>query len=489
MTSLPARVLFAASEVYPLVKTGGLADVANHLPVALRALGFDIRIVLPGYRAVLDKLADAQALALLDVDGAPVRLLRASLPGSDVPLLVVDAPALFDRVGDPYHDAAGSDWPDNARRFELFCAVIERICLGSAGIDWTPALFHGNDWHTGLVPALLSRYAGRPPTVFTIHSVAYQGNFSHDTFTALHLPPELWSPGGLEFHGMMSFIKGGLAYADRLVAVSPGYAREITTADYGSGMDGLLRHRGAALGGILNGVDYGVWDPRTDPHIASPYWINRLAGKRTNKSALQGALGLKQEDDAIVVAHIARLTYQKGIDLILAALPELLHVPELELVVLGAGDAALEQALLRAASASPGRVAAHLGYDETLAHRIQAGADVMLMPSRFEPCGLTHLYSLRYGTVPVARATGGLVDTVVDTSDSTLDAGTATGFLFSAATPRDLLAAMLRAVNLRRSGMRNWQRLMRAGMKQEFSWESSAQKYAALYMELLGRDR
>lgn len=478
------RVLFAAGEVYPLIQTGGLADVAGNLPPALAGLGYDVRLLVPAYRHVLNAAGDTVTRTELRITetGETVRLLETALPGHGLPVYLIDAPARFDRPGNPYVDATHTDWPDNAERFGLFGRVIDRIGRGQAGLDWRPDLVHCNDWHTGLGPALLSQSAPRPATVFTIHNLLFQGNFPPEKFDALGLPGVFRSPGTLEFHGRLSFIKGGLTFADRLVAVSPTYAREITTPEYGCGLDGLLRHRGADLIGILNGVDYAAWDPRRDLYIPQQYWVDDLDHKGDDKAALQKTSGLNVDADAAVLACVGRLTPQKGIDLILAVLDELLADQRVQLVVLGVGEAKFEASLRAAAVARPGRVAVRIGFDETLAHLIQAGADMLLMPSRFEPCGLTQLYALRYGTVPVARATGGLADTVVDVSRT--DAA-ATGFLFRESEPRALLQALRRALALFTGDAPAWRRLMHNGMHCDFGWGESARHYAGLYRELL----
>lgn len=477
------RILFAAAEVYPLIQTGGLADVAGNLPPALKALGYDVRLLVPAYRRVLNGAGDAvvRAEPRIGETGETVRLLEAALPGHGLPVYLIDAPDRYDRPGNPYVDASGADWPDNAARFGLLGRVIDRIGRGQAGLDWRPDLVHCNDWHTGLGPALLSRSAPRPATVFTIHNLLFQGNFPPEAFDALGLPGVLRSPDALEFHGHLSFIKGGLACADRLVAVSPTYAREITTPEYGCGLDGLLRHRGAALTGILNGVDYAAWDPRRDLYIPQQYWVDDLDRKGEDKAALQKTLGLEIDAGAAVLACISRLSRQKGIDLILAVLDEVLADDRVQVVVLGAGEAKFESSLRSAAADRPGRMAVRIDFDEALAHLIQAGADMLLMPSRFEPCGLTQLYALRYGTVPVARATGGLADTIVDAARG--DA--ATGFLFRGAEPRALLQALRRALALFAGDAPAWRRLMRNGMHCDFGWGESARRYAGLYQELL----
>jgi starch synthase len=480
----PLRILFAAAEAVPFIKTGGLADVAGALPAALHRAGCDVRLVLPAYRSVL---RNTDAVAATPDTGGPFRILRTQLPDSGVPVYLVDAPPLFDRPGTPYQDEDGRDWQDNALRFACLCDAVEALGSDAAGMSWQPDIVHCHDWHTGLAPARLAARAGRPATVFTVHSLAHQGNFPGNVFGELDLPEDLWSSEALEFHGMLSFIKGGLAFADRLTTVSPTYAGEILTPEFGCGLDGLLRHRADRLRGILNGADYSVWDPRRDPHIAAPYWSNRLAGKQTCKQQLQEECGLRIGPHYVVIAHVSRFTQQKGIDLTLAALPRILADETVQVVLLGSGDRDLEQQALAAAARLPGRVAARVAHSEALAHRIQAGADLLLSPSRFEPCGLTHLYAMRYGSLPIVRATGGLVDTVVDATAESLQDGTATGFRFREPEPAALAETVERALLLRRSDPGSWKRLVRAAMKCEFSWDASATAYIELFRELAAR--
>jgi len=481
------KILFAASEVYPLIKTGGLADVACFLPVALHQAGYDIRIVLPAYGSVLDKgyAVRQKTVCTTEDTGEKYRVIEIELPGYEVPVYLIDAPALFNRPGGPYHGPDEIEWPDNDKRFALFCRAIRQICHNQAGLDWTPDILHCNDWHTGLAPALLSLDPVRPALVFTIHSLAYQGLFPLQTFTSLKLPDSFQSPAALEFHGQLSFIKGGLIYADKVVTVSPSYAREITTPAFGAGMEGLLQYRNSHLTGILNGVDYEVWDPRHDPLIDSPYWTNRLAGKTNNKLCLQHELGLAENGKAILLGFIGRLTEQKGFDLILANLAEMMKDADIQLVILGEGNSRDRELLLNAAAKYSGRMAVNFSYSEVLAHRIQAGADILLMPSRFEPCGLSQLYALRYGTIPVTSLTGGLIDTIVDTNDFSIQNHTATGFHFSIDAPGDFLSVITRATQMCRSSKTLWRQIMRTAMKQEFSWGNSARQYSTLYQHVL----
>ncbi|WJW74897.1 glycogen synthase GlgA [Thiohalobacter sp. IOR34] len=476
------KILFASPEAHPLIKTGGLADVAGALPRALKNLHHEVRLVLPAYRSLLDTLETPPAeVARLQLHGdtAPVRILQTHLPGSALKVWLVDAPGCFDRPGNPYVGPDGHDWPDNAQRFARFARAVVELAQDRAGLGWRAELVHTNDWQCGLVPALLSLEAARPATLFTIHNLAYQGLFDAALLGELGLPPHWWSMEALEFHGRLSFIKGGLVFADRLTTVSPTYAREICTPQFGYGLEGLLRHRQDRLSGILNGADYQHWNPGKDPHLAANYNGRSLAGKAVDKAALQREFGLPERPQTPLLAHIGRLVEQKGVDLILGALPRLME-EDVQLVVLGSGEAQLEAALREAQAAHPQRIGVRIGYDEPLAHRIEAGADLFLMPSRFEPCGLNQIYSLRYGTVPVVRRTGGLADTVVDASEAALRKGTATGFQFDAPTTEALLQAIGRALGLYRQPP-VWRRLIGAGMRQDFSWTRSARRYLEVY--------
>lgn len=479
------KILFAASEAHPLIKTGGLGDVAGSLPIALSELGQDVRLVLPAYRESLARVEGFKVITAFQCAGTAVRILESQLPGSPVPVWLVDAPQYFDRPGGPYLGPDGRDWPDNAARFALFARVVADLALGRAGLAWQPDLMHCNDWQTGLVPALLALESRRPATVFTLHNLAYQGLFAREVFDSLDLPDALWGPEAMEFHGQFSFIKGGLVYADRLTTVSPSYAEEIRTPALGYGLEGLLNHRGRHLTGILNGADYTVWEPSRDPYIVKNYDSSSLHLKAFNKSDLQRRFELPVLKEVPLIGMIGRLVEQKGVDLLLDILPQLLRHP-VQLVLLGSGEAPLEQALQDWAKTRPEHIAVHLGYSEDLAHRIEAGADMFLMPSRFEPCGLNQIYSLRYGTVPIVRRTGGLADTVVDASAETLAAGAATGFVFDTPAPQALLATLLRALSLY-TQTPHWLRLAKTGMAQDFSWQKSARVYLDLYDETVNQ--
>jgi len=478
------KILFASSEAQPLIKTGGLADVSGSLPAALKARGEDVRLVLPAYRGVAAKVDALEEVARLELPAAraPVRILQGKVPGSAVPLYLVDAPSYFDRPGGPYGGPDGSDWPDNAARFALFCRAVCALALDQAGLDWRPEVVHCNDWQTGLVPALLAMETRRPATIFTIHNLAYQGLFDWATFEDLELPYELWSMHALEFYGEMSFIKGGLSFADRINTVSPTYAEEIRTPEFGCGLEGLLVQRAGHLSGILNGVEYDDWNPETDRLIPAHYNSADPAGKADNKRALQARFGLEERVELPMLGMVGRLVEQKGIDLLLAILDRLMDLP-LQVAILGSGQHAFELALRGAAENYP-NLGVQIGYDEALAHLIEAGSDLFLMPSRFEPCGLNQMYSLRYGTLPVVRRTGGLADTVVDADADALDDGSASGFVFDEATPDDLLDAIERALDLH-ADARAWRRVMSTAMRQDFSWQRSADAYLALYNDAL----
>lgn len=482
------KILFVASEAYPLVKTGGLGDVLYSLPHALHTRGADIRLVLPGYRALLRQLDLVRILGWLDVRGAEgtvsARILETRHPDYAFPLWVVDCPALFDREGSPYVNESGRDWPDNAERFAVFARAAALLAQDALDLGWQPAVVHTHDWQTGLVAAFLAGQPGRPKTVFTIHNLAYGGHFPHSDFVRLQLPGHWWSPDGVEFHGGFSMLKAGIVYADVVTTVSPTYAAEICTPAFGCGLDGLLRSRQHKLHGILNGIDTAIWNPSTDAHLPAHYSAERiLPGKRRNKQALLERF-LPHADDAAMQAPllglVGRLIEQKGIDWVLAAIPVLLAETDVRIVLLGSGQAVYEKKFARLAKQHPDRLFVEIGYDEPLAHLIEAGADLFLMPSRFEPCGLNQMYSLRYGTPPVVFRTGGLADTVVDADAATLDDASATGFVFDTPDVAAFLAAIRRALDLYRQP-KQWRRLQQAGMRQSFDWSGSAGYYLALY--------
>ena len=474
------RVLFAAAEAHPLAKTGGLGDVVASLPAALARRGVDVRIALPAYRGWRRSVGAARRLAELKGTPHPFTLWQAPHPASGVPLWLLDCPPLFDRPGTPYEDERQRPWEDNGLRFGAFARVVAQLAAGGAG-GFACDVLHGHDWHTGLAMPWLRERAPRPASVFTIHNLAYQGLFPAQQ--ARLLPAAWWHLDGVEFHGQLSHLKAGIAYADAITTVSPTYADEIRHPAHGFGLDGLLRARSDRLRGIVNGIDDEAWDPARDPHLAATYTVRtRGPGKRANRLALQHELGLDAADDALLVGMVARLVEQKGADLLPGAAPALRGLP-LQFAVLGRGDAAVEDAMRAWAGAEPGRVGLRIGHDEALAHRIIAGADAFLMPSRHEPCGLTQMYCQRYGTVPVVRRTGGLADTVTDASAATLRARAATGIHFEHADAGGVQYGLRRALALR-ANPAQWAALQRAGMRRDFSWHHVAAEYLALYRSL-----
>jgi len=480
------KVLHVAAEIFPLVKTGGLADVLGALPQALIAQGADVRLLLPGLPAIADAVLHQKLVCELGpcFGAARVTLRLGRMPYSKVPVYVIDAPLLYRRHGSPYQASDGSEWPDNVQRFALLGWVGAQLACGGLDGTWQPDVMHAHDWHAAMACAYLAAHpSASVASVFTVHNLAYQGLFPSGDFSLLGLSARFMSPAGLEYHQQLSFMKAGLKFAQRVTTVSPTYAREIATHEFGFGLDGVIRGRGADVSGVLNGVDGTVWDPATDTALAARYSSTQLEGKARCKLALQTELGLALQADAPVFGVVSRLTSQKGLDLVLGALPGLLRRGG-QLALQGAGEPALEAAFVAAARANPAQVAVRIGYDETFAHRLIGGADAILVPSRFEPCGLTQLYGLRYGTVPLVRRVGGLADTVVDASDEAANEDRATGFSFDAATAAALDAALHRAISAYAQPAR-WRALMLRGMAQDFSWGGAAQKYVALYRSLV----
>jgi starch synthase len=475
------RVVMLASEVRPYAKTGGLADVIAALPRALASAGADVTVCIPGYRTALQTADHPPPSRTLH---APIgsRMERfdvCPVPDAGMRVVLLRADRYFDRDG-LYGD--GGDYGDNAERFAFFC----RAALEWLRTEWpVPDVLHVHDWQAALAPAFLRANPELYPelgalrTVVTIHNLAYQGRFGFDQWHQLNLDPRFFVPDFLEFYGGINFLKAGLLFAEGLTTVSPRYAGEIQTTEFGEGLDGVLRARRDRLRGILNGVDYAVWNPATDPHIAAHFNAIDLDGKRRCKAALQAEVGLRV-GDAPLLAIVSRLAEQKGFDLLTAALPDVLRASDATLLVLGSGEERYEHQLRVLARAFPRRVIVRIGFDEALAHRIEAGADVFLMPSRFEPCGLNQLYSLRYGTVPVVHAVGGLDDTVTELDPATQ---TGTGFKFVAYTVPALVDAVLRALATWRIPS-TWRRLVLNGMTQDFSWERAAREYAECYRDL-----
>ncbi|MGO8914920.1 MAG: glycogen synthase GlgA [Stellaceae bacterium] len=479
------RVLFVSSEIYPLAKSGGLADVSAALPMALAALGAEMQLLLPGYPKALEAAANKSVLLeLKDFMGTGMtRLIAANTPDTGLPVWLVDCPILFQRPGGLYQDERGADWPDNARRFAHFNHVAARLALGELVPDWHSDVVHANDWHTGLLPVLLdARHGTRPATLFTIHNMAYQGQFPGSVFPSLGLPAEVFTPDGMEFYGGVSFLKAGIRYSDHLTTVSPSYAREILTPEFGCGLDGLLRQRERHLSGILNGVDHRLWDPARDPYLPENFSGRDISGKRACKAALQHELGLAVTPDVPLIVYLSRVTDQKMADVVLESLPAILE-RDAQFALLGQGDSMLERRFQETAQLYPGRLAARIGYEEPLAHRLHAAADMLLHPSRFEPCGLTQLYALRYGSLPIVRGIGGLADTVVDANERTLRLGTATGFVFRERNAQAMLACIDRALALYRQAV-PWRKVQYQAMGQDFGWDVSARDYLGLYQKL-----
>ncbi|WP_210542483.1 glycogen synthase GlgA [Rhodoferax sp. PAMC 29310] len=488
------KVLYVCAELYPFLKTGGLADVSAGLTPALRALGCDVRVLMPGFPALMSVVTERHAVARLPGDETPwgpapvlpmADVVRTELPGLAVPVYLLDAPALFDRPGNPYLGPDGRDWSDNALRFGALGWAA--ACLGQGlDPDWTPDVIHGHDWHAGLAPAYVQAWSdageATPATLTTIHNLAYQGLFTATSLRALGLPASCFDVDGLEYFGQVSFLKAALRYSDRLTTVSPTYAREITQPEQGCGLDGLLRERAHVLSGILNGVDYAIWSPENDAFLTTPYDGATLDNKAVAKAALQASLGLEVSAKALVFGVVSRLTEQKGLHLLPEVLADLVHRGG-QLALLGQGDAVLEQAFIQAKALYPGQVGVQIGYDEATAHAVMAGADVILVPSAFEPCGLTQLYGLRYGTLPLVRGVGGLADTVADCSLENLDDGSATGFVFDELSAQGLSSALRRAFVLF-ARPAEWAQVQQQGMTLRFDWQSAAQKYLALYQAL-----
>jgi starch synthase len=476
------RVLFVTAEAYPLAKTGGLADVSRALPIALRRHGIDVRLLMPGYPRAYVRIENPRIVAKIEpaLGISDATLVAGTFPDADLPVWLIDSPSLYRRNGGLYQDDEGADWPDNALRFAFLSHVGAQLAMGSSNIDWIPDVVHANDWHTGLLPLYLSLKNGpRPSTVFTTHNMAFQGNFKAHCLAELEIPPEHFCSAGIEFYQQVSFLKAGLRYADKITTVSPTYAAEILTPEFGCGLEGVLRDRGDDFAGILNGIDDTLWNPAADPSLPRTFRESDISGKRACKAALQQEFGLPVDPETPLVGFVSRITHQKMADVILDALPWIVE-QNAQFVAVGEGDPDMQQAFEQARERYSGRVAVVIGYDEPLAHKLQAASDILLAPARFEPCGLTQLYALRYGTLPVVRRTGGLADTVVDATATSIADRSATGFVFDQPTDEALTAALARALALYREPL-TWRRLQLQAMAQDFSWSASASKYAALY--------
>lgn len=480
------KIVHAASEFYPFLKTGGLADVLGALPLAQRADGEDVRVVLPYYPKVREALPEAVEIAARDNFGGHIVFRYAEYEG--VGLYLIDAPHLYERDGNPYHDAHYQDYGDNVIRFGILGWAAAAIAAGLDEVWGRADVLHAHDWQAGLAPAYLFAWGADVKSVFTIHNIAYQGMFQAHHLAELELPWSLYQVDGLEFNGQISFLKAGLYYADCITTVSPTYAEEITREPAACGMQGLLQTRLAEgrLKGILNGVDDAVWNPQTDSALAKNYHRKAMQGKKADKKAVQEQFGLPHAAEALLLVMVSRLTEQKGADLLLTALQEKLAAgAKLQFALLGSGSPQLEQAFRDLAAAYPEQVGVHIGYDESLAHSLIAGGDAILIPSRFEPCGLTQLYGLKYGTLPIVRRTGGLADTVVHVDAAALKDKSATGFVFDGPSVQALSETLEEALAVW-AKPRVWSAVRTQAMQQDFGWHRAAESYAACYRQLAG---
>lgn len=481
------RVLFATSEVFPLIKTGGLADVSGSLPTALQNLGVDIRILMPGYPAVLNKLTNLQAIATFD--NLPVihnaALMMGTIAETQVKVMVIKSAHLYEREGGPYADANGLEWLDNPVRFGILSKVAAILSGPHSPItDWQPDIVHCNDWQTGLTPAYMKLVEhSQAKSIISLHNMAFQGCYAPGWLSTLALPSTNFTIEGFEYHGQLSFLKAGIFYANAVTTVSPSYAKEIQTAAFGFGLEGLLSKRGNEIKGILNGIETDEWNPEADPHLVKNYSATTLAGKKLVKAALQEKLGLHIDASAPLLGVVSRLTHQKGLDMMVPILQELVDAG-CQLALLGSGESALENAFRALAVSNPTKVSVTIGYNEPLSHQIMAGCDMFIMPSRFEPCGLNQLYGLAYGTPPIVNATGGLADSVVDTNIITFKNKTANGFVMSEASPTSLLSCIKQALNVFNNDANAWKQIQKNGMTQNLSWDKSALEYLAVYQTL-----
>ena len=475
---MTTSVLSVVPEAFPLVKTGGLGDVAGALPAALAPHGVHLTTLIPGYPAVMKALENRNVLRPMhDLLGVQARLVSGTAAGLE--LIVLDAPELFLREGGPYCDATGRDWPDNWLRFAALGRAAADLAQNAAhGFD----LVHAHDWQAAMTAAYL-RYDNAPvPTIVTVHNIAFPGWFPAEVFRELKLPRASFAIEGVEYYGGVSYLKAGLWAADAITTVSPTYAAEIRTPEYGMGFEGLIATRRDRVFGIVNGIDPAVWNPAADANLASPYDARTLHQRKANKRAIENAFGLA-EGGGPLFCVVSRLTTQKGMDVLAAVVDDLVKMGG-RLALLGSGDAKLEAQFKTAAVRHAGKIGVKIGYDEVVSHRLQGGADAILIPSRFEPCGLTQLYGLRYGCVPVGARTGGLSDTIIDANEAALAMGAATGFLFDSVTPEGLTRALQRVVSIY-ADRKAWRSLQEQGMKADYSWARSGAKYADLYRRLV----
>jgi len=480
------NLLFVASECAPFVKTGGLADVIGAVPKTLASMGVRVKIMLPAYPALAGIMAQGKTvLKLENLHGGPARVVAASAGG--LALLLLDAPHLYDRPGAIYAGPDGQDWSDNHLRFGALAQVAAEVAI--EGVDgWKPDIVNAHDWQAGLLPAFLRQSVKPvPPAVLTIHNIAFQGVFGAETLGPLGLSDDLFTPEGMEYWGKLSFLKAGIAFSDKITTVSPTYARELLLPEFGMGLEGILQARRGDLSGILNGIDLDIWNPETDTDLPRPFSARALKRKAASKAAVESRFDLTPKPDAPLFCVVSRLTEQKGLDLLLEVLPGLVGRGA-RLAVLGNGEKALEAGFIAAAHRFKGAVGTIIGYDESLSHLMQGGCDAILIPSRFEPCGLTQLYGLRYGTLPVVARTGGLADTVIDANDAALVAGCATGVQFAPVTAAALDQAISRICDLY-AQPKLWAAMQRRAMRHPVGWAQSAQAYLDLYTSLDGKPR
>jgi starch synthase len=481
------NVLLVAAEVHPLVKTGGLADVVSALPTALQRLNIDVRVLMPAYRGIKNQLklrpvgAPFQPLASCD----KLRLLKGRLPGTKTPLYLIDCPSLYDRPGSPYTDQNGKEHWDNALRFGVLSKVAAMFGCGKGLGRWRADIVHCNDWHCGLTPAYLKfAETATAASIFTIHNLAYQGNFDRKCRKALEIDSLAFHMDGMEFYGHLSFMKSGIYYSDEVTTVSPAYATQIQTRELGCNMDGVLRQRSANLHGILNGIDTDLWNPASDDYLPAGYSTENMAGKLICKNALQKQFRLNEQEETPVLAMLGRMTEQKGWGIMLEAAPWLLE-SGVQLVLTGEGSSDYESAIQSLRMRFPGQIEHYSGFSEEIAHLMMAGADCLLVPSYFEPCGLVQMYAQRYGTLPIAHRTGGLADTIVNALPATLADGTATGFLFDSPEAGRLAEAVERALDIRDAGGEHWQKLQLQAMAQDWGWSKAAGRYVEIYQDSL----
>lgn len=481
------KVLFVSSEVFPLIKTGGLADVSGSLPSALQHLGVDIRILMPGYPSVLKQLENLEHLApLINLPMAEnAELLIGTIKETQVKVMVIKLASLYERAGGPYSNSIGQDWPDNPARFGVLSKVAAILASAKSPINnWQPDIVHCNDWQTGLAPAFMKLTDNsKAKSIISLHNMAFQGCHASEWVLKLGLPLTSFNVEGFEYHEQLSFLKAGIFYADALTTVSPSYAKEIQTAAFGFGLEGLLAKRGNEIKGILNGIETEEWNPSTDSYLIKNYDAAKIAGKKQVKKALQKKLALDNDANAPLLGVVSRLTFQKGLDLLLPSLQRLIDAG-CQFVLLGSGESGLEAAFQDIAVQNPGKASVTIGYNEPLSHQIMAACDLFIMPSRFEPCGLNQLYGLAYGTPPIVNATGGLADSVIDTNSVSLKNKTANGFVMESVSAKALLASIQRALAVYSEDAKTWRKIQKNGMSQDLSWDKSAQEYLDLYNDL-----